>query len=112
MTVPGADLVIKDLTVEFTHGGYTVKPLDRFSVTVEAGTLVLLLGPSGCGKTTLLSCLGGILKPARRDRQDESIQHDIRDVLAEQRKVTGRDREPANRHERRPLPRALPHCRG
>jgi putative ABC transport system ATP-binding protein len=25
--------------------------------------LSILLGPSGCGKTTLLSCLGGILKP-------------------------------------------------
>jgi putative ABC transport system ATP-binding protein len=24
---------------------------------------VILLGPSGCGKTTLLSCLGGILRP-------------------------------------------------
>lgn len=24
---------------------------------------MILLGPSGCGKTTLLSCLGGILRP-------------------------------------------------
>ena len=57
------DLVVKDLTVEFTKGDYTVRPLDYLSFTVQAGSLALLLGPSGCGKTTLLSCLGGILKP-------------------------------------------------
>lgn len=57
------DLIIEDLTVEFTKGDYTVRPLDHFSVTVPGGCLALLLGPSGCGKTTLLSCLGGILTP-------------------------------------------------
>ena len=31
---------------------------------MAAGSLVILLGPSGCGKTTLLSCLGGILRPS------------------------------------------------
>ncbi|MEO7369954.1 MAG: ATP-binding cassette domain-containing protein [Ilumatobacteraceae bacterium] len=63
MTGADADLVIENLTVEFTKGDYTVRPLDEFSCTVPAGSLALLLGPSGCGKTTLLSCLGGILKP-------------------------------------------------
>ena len=63
MAEHGADLVIDQLTVEFTKGGYTVRPLDGFSCHVRAGSLALLLGPSGCGKTTLLSCLGGILKP-------------------------------------------------
>src|SRR5262249_46391204 len=58
------DLIVKDLTVEFTKGDYTVRPLDNLSFTVQAGSLALLLGPSGCGKTTLLSCLGGILKPS------------------------------------------------
>lgn len=58
-----ADLVIQNLTVEFTKGDYTVRPLDDFSCNVPAGSLALLLGPSGCGKTTLLSSLGGILKP-------------------------------------------------
>jgi putative ABC transport system ATP-binding protein len=36
----------------------------RAQLDVSEGSLVILLGPSGCGKTTLLSCLGGILKPA------------------------------------------------
>jgi putative ABC transport system ATP-binding protein len=57
------DLRIDDLTVEYHKGDYTVRPLDHLTVTVEAGTLAVLLGPSGCGKTTLLSCLAAILKP-------------------------------------------------
>jgi putative ABC transport system ATP-binding protein len=62
-TVPRSDLVINDLTVEYSKGDYVVRPLDHLNTTVPAGTLALLLGPSGCGKTTLLSCLGAILKP-------------------------------------------------
>lgn len=57
------DLRIRDLTVEFTKGDYTVRPLDHLDVTVPSGSLALLLGPSGCGKTTLLSCLAAILRP-------------------------------------------------
>ena len=59
----GSDLQIDDLTVEFSKGDYTVRPLDHLNATVNAGSLALLLGPSGCGKTTLLSCLAAILKP-------------------------------------------------
>ncbi len=59
--MPGLD--IKDLVVEYSSGGYAVRPIDGLSVHTDPGELVLLLGPSGCGKTTLLSCLGGILTP-------------------------------------------------
>jgi putative ABC transport system ATP-binding protein len=59
--MPG--LEIKDLVVEYSSGGYAVRPIDGLSVRIEPGELALLLGPSGCGKTTLLSCLGGILTP-------------------------------------------------
>jgi putative ABC transport system ATP-binding protein len=58
-----ADLRIKDLVVEYSSGGYAVRPIDRLSLDVCEGSLAILLGPSGCGKTTLLSCLGGILRP-------------------------------------------------
>lgn len=58
-----ADLVVRDLVVEFDSGPYKVRPLDELSFTVPDGSLAVLLGPSGCGKTTLLSCLGGILTP-------------------------------------------------
>ena len=57
------DLVIDQLVVEYDSGGFPIRPLDGFDVTVPDGSLAVLLGPSGCGKTTLLSCLGGILTP-------------------------------------------------
>ena len=57
------DLSIKDLVVEYSSGGYAVRPINGLSLEVPAGSLVILLGPSGCGKTTLLSCIGGILRP-------------------------------------------------
>jgi putative ABC transport system ATP-binding protein len=56
-------LSIQDLVVEYSSGGYAVRPINGLSLDVPAGSLVILLGPSGCGKTTLLSCLGGILRP-------------------------------------------------
>jgi putative ABC transport system ATP-binding protein len=56
-------LEIKDLTKEFSSGGYRIRPLDGLSFSANDGELVVLLGPSGCGKTTLLSCLAGLLSP-------------------------------------------------
>ena len=53
------NLHINDLVVEYSSGGYAVRPIDGLNLEVGSGTLTLLLGPSGCGKTTLLSCLGG-----------------------------------------------------
>src|SRR6201995_2468994 len=59
------DLRIQDPVGEdFARGGYAVGRLDGFNLDVAAGSLVILMGPSGCGKTTLLSCLGGILRPS------------------------------------------------
>ena len=57
------DLSVKDLVVEYSSGGYALRPINGLNLDVRAGSLVILLGPSGCGKTTLLSCLGGILRP-------------------------------------------------
>jgi len=57
------DLEIRDLTVEYAKGGYIVRPIDNLNLRAADGELTVLLGPSGCGKTTLLSVLGGILKP-------------------------------------------------
>src|SRR5271166_1552667 len=58
-----SDLSIADLVVEYSSGGYAVRPINGLNLDVPAGSLVILLGPSGCGKTTLLSCIGGILRP-------------------------------------------------
>lgn len=57
------DLSIQNLVVEYYSGGYALRPINGLNLDVAAGSLVMLLGPSGCGKTTLLSCLGGILRP-------------------------------------------------
>ncbi|NET53286.1 MAG: ABC transporter ATP-binding protein [Merismopedia sp. SIO2A8] len=37
--------------------------LQDINLTIQPGTIQLLMGPSGSGKTTLLSILGGILSP-------------------------------------------------
>ena len=58
-------LELRDLTVEYSKGGYIVRPIDSLNLTAADGELTVLLGPSGCGKTTLLSVLGAILKPTR-----------------------------------------------
>jgi putative ABC transport system ATP-binding protein len=71
------DLSIADLVVEYSSGGYAVRPINGLSLDVPAGSLMILLGPSGCGKTTLLSCLGGILRP-----KSGSITFDGVDITA------------------------------
>jgi putative ABC transport system ATP-binding protein len=54
---------VRDLVIEYNSGGYPVRPIDGLDLDAAAGELVVLLGPSGCGKTSLLSALGGILRP-------------------------------------------------
>jgi putative ABC transport system ATP-binding protein len=56
-------LQVRDLVIEYATGGYAVRPIDGLDLDGRAGELIVLLGPSGCGKTSLLSALGGILRP-------------------------------------------------
>ena len=56
-------LEVTDLTVEYSSGGYKVRPLDDFTLHVDKRELTVLLGASGCGKSTLLSAIAGILRP-------------------------------------------------
>ena len=70
-------LDVEDLTVEYSSGGYAVRPIDGLSLSVQTGELVLLLGASGCGKTTLLSVLASILRPT-----SGRVQFDGTDVTA------------------------------
>jgi putative ABC transport system ATP-binding protein len=58
-------LMCRDLTVEYSGGGYVVRPIEGLSLEVRRGDLAVLLGASGCGKTTLLSVLAAILRPHR-----------------------------------------------
>jgi len=57
------EIRVRDLTMEYSSGGYVVRPFDHFDLDVATGDLALLLGASGCGKTTLLSMLASILTP-------------------------------------------------
>jgi putative ABC transport system ATP-binding protein len=85
-----ADLRVKDLVVQYSSGGYAIRPIDGLNLDVSAGSLAILLGPSGCGKTTLLSCLGGILKPAegRIEFGDIDLTKLDRRALSEYRRNT------------------------
>jgi len=56
---PPDDLILSGLGK--TYGAQSV--LADVSLTVAAGSYVVLLGPSGSGKTTLLSILGGFTAP-------------------------------------------------
>lgn len=57
------DIRVRDLTMEYSSGGFAVRPFDHFDLDLATGDLALLLGASGCGKTTLLSMLASILTP-------------------------------------------------
>ena len=57
------DVNIRDLTTEYSSGGYAVRPFDGYNLELKTGELVVLLGASGCGKTTLLSMLSTLLTP-------------------------------------------------
>lgn len=46
--------------------GYVADPvLSDFSLSVEAGEMVVVLGASGCGKSTVLKVISGMIKPSR-----------------------------------------------
>jgi multiple sugar transport system ATP-binding protein len=53
------DLKIENLTK--IYGETTA--LDKFSIDIKSGELMVLLGPSGCGKTTALRCIAGLITP-------------------------------------------------
>ena len=56
-------LEITDLTVEYSSGGYKVRPLNDFTLHADKREITVLLGASGCGKSTLLSAIAGLLRP-------------------------------------------------
>jgi putative ABC transport system ATP-binding protein len=79
---------VTDLTMEYSSGGYVVRPLEHLSLEADGGQLALLLGASGCGKTTLLSVLAGILTPTAGS------------VVVDGKEVTSLDRNDMARYRR------------
>ena len=59
-----ADIIeIKNLTKIYGQGKENLCVLEDVSLSVAAGTFVVLLGPSGSGKSTLLNLIGMLDKP-------------------------------------------------
>ena len=56
---PIETLSIENLTVRFGEAAV----LDRFCLSVPAGSCICIMGPSGCGKATLLRVMMGLLLP-------------------------------------------------
>src|SRR5262245_18132382 len=67
-------LACRDLVVEYSSGGYAVRPINNLSFEVGDGELALLLGASGCGKTTLLSVIAGILRPTAGSMSVDALE--------------------------------------
>ncbi len=51
---------VHDLNYSFGEGDLRKQVLYDVSLTVQTGSVVILMGPSGCGKTTLLTLVGGL----------------------------------------------------
>ncbi|MGE5336124.1 MAG: ABC transporter ATP-binding protein [Nitrososphaerota archaeon] len=51
---------LEDVVKSYGSGAARQTVLDRLSLRIEAGEMVVVHGPSGCGKTTLLNLVGGL----------------------------------------------------
>lgn len=57
-------LVARGISRGFVAGGRRLPALARISVSLDAGTFLVVTGPSGSGKSTLLNLLSGLDQPS------------------------------------------------
>jgi energy-coupling factor transporter ATP-binding protein EcfA2 len=62
-TLPGSAAVLACHDVSFAYKRGGAHEIDRLSLSVGRGEVVVLCGPNGCGKSTLLKLVAGVLKP-------------------------------------------------
>ena len=53
---------LENVTKKYKLGNEVTYALDKISLDIEEGEIVVVLGPSGSGKTTLLNCMSGLEK--------------------------------------------------
>ncbi len=58
-----AQIEVKDLTKIYAVGNQEITAVDNVSLSMEKGEFVSIVGHSGSGKTSLISIIGGIMKP-------------------------------------------------
>jgi NitT/TauT family transport system ATP-binding protein len=62
----GLEICVSGFSQSFPSTAKNAKPLHAvgpIDLTIDAGSITVLIGPSGCGKTTLLKAVGGLLEP-------------------------------------------------
>ncbi len=59
--VSGVDIVLTDVTKQYP--GQQSAAVDKLSLRIPAGEIVMLVGPSGCGKTTSLKMINRLIEP-------------------------------------------------
>lgn len=59
--VSGVEIVLEEVTKRYP--GSKVPAVDRVSMTIPAGEIVVFVGPSGCGKTTTMRMINRLIEP-------------------------------------------------
>lgn len=70
-------VALEGVTKRYFDGSQRVVAVDKVSLELAAGKVVVIRGPSGSGKTTLLGIAGGLITPTSGDVQiaGESVVH-------------------------------------
>jgi putative ABC transport system ATP-binding protein len=55
-----ADIQLTDVHKHYRKGRIDIPALDGMTLTIDAGSFVVIMGPSGSGKSTLLHLVGGL----------------------------------------------------
>ncbi|WP_253777525.1 ABC transporter ATP-binding protein [Goodfellowiella coeruleoviolacea] len=58
----GVDIVLDEVTKHYP--GTATPAVDRVSMTIPAGEIVVFVGPSGCGKTTTMRMINRLIEPS------------------------------------------------
>ncbi|MFR9751014.1 ABC transporter ATP-binding protein [Nocardia sp. 004] len=75
--VSGVEIVLDSVTKHYP--GHRDPAVDRVSMTIPAGAIVVLVGPSGCGKTTTMRMINRLIEPTSGtitiDGRDAAAMH-------------------------------------